>query len=69
MGNGRLAEIIVPTLILISDLDLPEKLELAAWLTNEIANAQHTIIPRVAYMLNRDALRQFDLIVLEFLTG
>ena len=66
-ANGRLAEIITPTLILIGDLDLPEKVEQAAWLKNEIRNAQHASISGVAHMLNMEAPRQFNQLVLDFL--
>lgn len=66
-ANGRLAEITVPTLVLVGELDLPEKVEQSASLANEINNAQHSIIPNVAHMLNMEAPAQFNQLVLDFL--
>ncbi len=68
-ANGRLAEITVPTLVLVGALDLPEKVEQAAWLTGQIANAQHVIIPAVAHMLNMEVPAEFNQLVLAFLQG
>jgi pimeloyl-ACP methyl ester carboxylesterase len=64
---GRLAEITIPTLILVGELDLPEKVEQAAWLADQLADAQYRAIPRVAHMLNMEAPAQFNQFVLDFL--
>ncbi len=66
-ANGRLAEIDVPTLVLVGDLDLPEKMEQAAWLARKIPNAQHTVVSGVAHMLNLEKPSIFNQLVLEFL--
>lgn len=67
VANGRLAEITAPTLVLIGALDLPEKVDQAAWLANELPNAQHATIPEVAHMLNMENPTQFNQQVLTFL--
>ena len=64
---GRLAEISVPTLVLVGDLDLPEKVEQTAWLAKEITNAQHAVIPNVAHLLNMENPAKFNQHVLDFL--
>ena len=66
-ANGRLTEITAPTLVLVGDLDLPEKVEQAAWLANEIPEAQHAVIPGVAHMLNMETPVQFNRLLLDFL--
>lgn len=66
-ANGRLAEIAAPTLVLVGDLDLPEKVELTAWLAEQIPNAQHTVIPGVAHLPNMEKPARFNQLVLEFL--
>lgn len=66
-ANGRLAEISAPTLVLVGELDLPEMVEQAAWLAEEISSAQQAIIPGVAHMLNMEAPTQFNKLVLDFL--
>ena len=68
-ANGRLAEIAAPTLVLVGDLDLPEKVEQAAWLAEQIPNAQQAIIPGVAHMLNMEKPALFNQLVLDFLAG
>lgn len=66
-ANGRLAEITVPTLVLAGKLDLPEVVEHARYLTDILANAQHTTIPDVAHMLNMEAPAQFNQLIMAFL--
>lgn len=68
-ANGRLTEIAVPTLVLVGDLDLPEKVEQAAWLAEQIPNAQQAVIPGVAHMLNMEKPSLFNQLVLDFLDG
>ena len=64
---GRLAEIIAPTLVLVGDLDLPEKVEQSAWLAEQLPNAQYATIPGVAHMLNMEKPALFNQLVLDFL--
>ncbi|WP_420642195.1 alpha/beta fold hydrolase [Candidatus Leptofilum sp.] len=67
VANGRLHEITAPTLVLVGDLDLPEKVAQTDWLIGQIPNAQHAIISGVAHMLNMEAPAQFNLLSLTFL--
>ena len=69
VAHGRVAEITAPTLVLVGDLDLPEKVEQAAWLAAEIPQAQQAIIPGVAHMLNMEKPALFNKLVLDFLQG
>ena len=63
----RLAEVKVPTLIVVGSLDLEEKLALSERLAGEIAGAQMVILPDVAHMLNMERPAQFNQAVLDFL--
>lgn len=63
----RLAEIHTPTLILVGDCDIPDKLALTDTLTSSIAGAQQTIIPDTAHMVSMEKPEEFNQIVLDFL--
>ena len=63
----RIHQLTAPTLLLIGELDLPEKLQLAAHLERQIADATTTILPGVAHMLNMERPAQFNAAVLNFL--
>lgn len=64
---GRISSIISNTLILIGSLDLPEKVEQANWLHEQLPNAQLITVPDVAHMINMEAPTQFNNHVLQFL--
>ncbi len=64
---SRLAEIRVPTLIIVGDHDLPEMIERSAELAAAIPGAQHVVIPGVAHMVSMEQPEQFNRLVLEFL--
>lgn len=64
---GRIADIAAPTLILVGDLDLPEKVEQARWLTEQMPQGQLAAIPGAAHMLNMEAPVLFNELVLGFL--
>lgn len=64
---GRLAEITAETLLIIGDLDLPEKLTLADKITAEVPNSKKVIIPNTAHMMSMEAPEQFNQAVIEFL--
>lgn len=64
---GRLAEITAPTLVLVGTLDLPEKVAEAAWLAEQMSQAQHAIMPGVGHMLNMEKPALFNELVLDFL--
>ena len=66
-ANGRLHEITARTLVLVGNLDLPEKVTQASWLANELPNAQHAVIQNVAHMLNMENPALFNQLVFEFL--
>ena len=63
----RLAEIHAPTLIIIGDYDIPDKLTLAEQLTKEISGARKVIIPGVAHMVSMEQPAIFNRSVLDFL--
>jgi pimeloyl-ACP methyl ester carboxylesterase len=63
----RLAELCVPTLILVGDLDVPDMQAIAGHLAAQIPNAQQKTIPGVAHMLNMEKPELFNRHVLEFL--
>ncbi len=63
----RLADVRVPTLIIVGDLDLPEKLELAAHMVSSIPSARSEIIPGAAHMVSMEQPQEFNRIVLDFL--
>lgn len=64
----RLAEIRVPTLVIVGDYDLPEKQELAARLAERMTGAQQVVIPGVAHMVNMEKPAEFNQAVLAFLS-
>lgn len=65
----RLAEIRVPTLVLVGDLDLPQKRVIAHELITHINGAQQVIVPGVAHMVSMERPEFFTSTVLEFLRG
>ena len=64
----RLAEIHVPTLLVVGDYDIPDKIRLAEQLASEIPQSQLVIIHGVAHMANMERPEEFNQIVLDFLT-
>ena len=66
---GRISTLNSNTFILIGKLDLPEKVEQANWLHQQLPNAQLMEIPNVAHMINMEAPQQFNKHVLRFLEG
>ena len=64
---GRVTTITTPTLILAGGFDLPEKIEQAIWLSEQIPNAELIMIPNVAHMLNMEAPNHFNKHILHFL--
>jgi pimeloyl-ACP methyl ester carboxylesterase len=63
----RLADIRVPTLIIVGDYDLPDKLVSAQQLSEQIPNAQQVIIPNAAHVVSMEQPEQFNQHVLSFL--
>ncbi len=64
----RLTEIRVPTLIIVGDLDLPEKLDLSKQLATFIPSAQLEVIAGAAHMVSMEQPQKFNDIVLNFLS-
>ncbi len=64
---ARLAEVHAPTLLLVGDADLPDRLTLTDELTSAIAGAQQVVIPGVAHMVSMEKPEEFNHIVLNFL--
>ena len=65
----RLAEIRAPTLVLVGDHDLDDKVAEAEQLAAAIFGARAVVIPGVAHMLNMEAPEIFNRLVLDFLEG
>jgi len=66
---GRLREIQSPTLILVGDLDYPQKVDVAATMAAEIAGARLAVIPGTAHVPNMEEPEVFNRLVLDFLNG
>ena len=66
--GSRLAEISVPTLVIVGDLDRPEMLEIAERLDAEIGNARRETIAGTAHVPSMERAEEFDRIVLDFLS-
>ena len=64
----RLAEIRVPTLIIVGDLDLPEKLDLSKQLATSIPGAKLEVIAGAAHMVSMEQPQKFNDSVLNFLS-
>lgn len=66
--GSRLAEIGVPTLVIVGELDRPEMLEISERLEAEIPNARRATIPGTAHVPSMERPEEFDRLVLEFLS-
>jgi len=66
---NRLAEVKVPVLIVVGDLDTPEALEIADMLERGIAGAKKTVIPGTAHHPHMEKPEEFNRVVMEFLRG
>ncbi|HEX9439870.1 MAG TPA: alpha/beta fold hydrolase [Roseiflexaceae bacterium] len=65
---GRLAEVRAPTLIVVGDYDIEEKLKLADRLAAEISGARKVIVPGAAHMVTMEQPEVFNRIALDFLS-
>ena len=63
----RLAELKVPMLVVVGELDMPGIHEIANLLAEADPNAELVAIPGVAHMVNLEAPEEFDRELLEFL--
>ena len=66
---NRLAEVKMPTLIVVGDQDAPEVLEVADTLEQGIAGAKKLVLPGTAHHLHMEKPQEFNRVVLEFLNG
>lgn len=64
---GRLAELAMPVQVLVGDLDLEEKLDLADQLRDEVPHCEKVVIPGAAHMLNMEQPERFNRHVQAFL--
>lgn len=64
---GRLAELSVPTLVIVGDADVPDMLTIADLLATGIADARKAVVPGVAHMVNMERPEEFNRLVLDFL--
>jgi 3-oxoadipate enol-lactonase len=64
---ARLAEIHVPTLLIIGEYAIPDKHELVEQLALEIPHAKLIVIPGAAHIVNMEQPAEFNKVVLEFL--
>lgn len=65
----RLAELHMPTLVLVGDHDVSHMLFLAQEITGQITGARQVIVPGVAHMLSMEQPEFFTNTVLEFLNN
>ncbi len=66
---NRLAEVNVPTLIVVGDQDAPEVLEVASTLEQSIAGSKKLVIPGTAHHPNMEKPEEFNRVVADFLNG
>jgi pimeloyl-ACP methyl ester carboxylesterase len=66
---NRLAEVKVPTLIVVGDEDAPETLEIADTLEQGITRAKKVVITGTAHHPNMEKPEEFNRVVLAFLNG
>ncbi len=65
----RLSEITAPTLVVVGDEDVPDVLEVAEILVNNVAHVHKAVIHDAAHLPNLEHPDEFNRIVLEFLQG
>jgi 3-oxoadipate enol-lactonase len=65
----RLAEIKVPTLVVVGARDLPDLHTIADRIAKDVAGARKVVIPKAGHMANMEAPAEFNRVVLEFLAG
>ncbi len=66
---GRLAEIKVPTLVIVGDIDESVILPMADKMATDIPGAKKVVFPGVAHMVNMEKPKEFNQILLDFLQG
>jgi pimeloyl-ACP methyl ester carboxylesterase len=66
---NRLADVRIPTLIMVGDEDVPEVIEAAEILEQGIAGAQKVVIAGTAHHPHLEKPNEFNRVVLDFLHG
>jgi pimeloyl-ACP methyl ester carboxylesterase len=66
---NRLAEVRVPTLIVVGDEDVPQVIEASGILEQGIAGAQKVVIAGTAHHPQMEKPKEFNRVVLDFLMG
>src|SRR2546430_1439425 len=66
---NRLAEVRVPTLIVVGDEDVPQVIEAAGILEQGIAGAQKVVVAGTAHHPHMEKPEEFNRVVLDFLHG
>ena len=64
---GRLAEIRVPTMVVIGNLDMPGILDIAGRIEKEVAGSKKVVIKGAAHTVNMEKPEKFNSVVLKFL--
>lgn len=64
---GRLGEIRAPTLVVVGDLDLSDKLAIADEIEAGVPGARKIVLPGVAHLVNLERPDEFNRILLDFL--
>ncbi len=62
----RLGEIVAPTLVLVGDLDFPQKVDIAGAVAAGIPDARLEIITGTAHLPNMEAPQRFNRLVMDF---
>ncbi len=65
---GRLAEIKIPTLTILGEIDMPDIIDIVNRIEDRIAGAQKFVIPGVAHMVNMEKPEEFNRVTLDFLS-
>lgn len=68
-ARERLAEVRVPTLVMVGELDQPDMLRIGEHLAAEIAGARLVVMPGVAHLPPMEAPEEFVRVVGDFLGG
>jgi 3-oxoadipate enol-lactonase len=67
-ASARLDEVACPTLVLVGELDQPDILRIADRLAEGIPGAQKAVIPGTAHVPSMERPKEFNRLVLEFLS-
>lgn len=66
-ADGRLHELLLPTLLLVGDLDQPRILEAIDFMAERLPNGRKVVMPGTAHLPNMEQPKRFNELVLDFL--